>query len=111
MTTLTISRTKRPRDAYKLARHATAAVAATTVSLKAVEHGQNGDLWFVRFKHLPGFKRSAIDKIPPFWDTDVGAALMRWNKDNGGEPSIGCYGSRFVAANREDALMMYLAFA
>ena len=112
---LEIIRTKRPRDAYKVCENQTGVwpSPATRIRLTAVEHGvDDRGRWFVRFRHLNGYKRSRKEKIPPFWDTDVGEALLRWNRDNGGNPEgAGAYGSRFITPHRDDAIMTRMAFA
>ncbi len=111
---LEIFRTKRPRDAYKVTQSQYRAwpMPALKIDLQAIEHGEENGRWFVRFRQLYGFKRTASEKIPPFWDTDLGAALLRWNVGNGGNPEgAGTYGSRFVTPHREDALMMRMAFS
>jgi hypothetical protein len=106
---LTIRRTKRPRDAYKVVDGA--ARVADRVKLTAYRMTEdNNGRWRVSFRLLPGMKRSKVKKIAPFWDTDVGTAVLDWNRENGGERAI-VAGSDFITSNKEDAAMLRLAFA
>jgi hypothetical protein len=110
MKQLRITRPKRARGAYKIVDAASRVT--DLIPLEAIRIEQKPDgRWGVVFRMLPGTQRTKVRIIPVFWDTDVGAAVLAWNRDQGGENGALCAGSSFITKSLEDATMMRLAFA
>jgi hypothetical protein len=107
---LKVTRTKRPRDAYKASDGGAFPAPAKEVKLTALRMKQDGEQWRVTFKMIWGFKRTSERKMSPFWDTDLGTALLRWNTENGGGKAL-VSGCDFITHSQEDATMVRMAFA
>lgn len=108
---IAITRTRRPRDAYKVSDESAFPEAAMEVNLIAyrIKQDESGR-WRVTFKRVPGFQRSKEITISPFWDTDVGDALLAWNLKNGGGRGL-TVGCDFITDSQSDAMMIRMAFA